>query len=1373
MTRACRSIIRALVLGVLIHSASVPAATDSASAATGPRATRLSDWLYERRFQENAYLPGLSVRVPDQVPVQHALRLSLVARIDDLVRERKIDAAAAASARAWLESLPVTGRLRVVSTEARWLRSHPQQDPVLSSAASVYVPVRPHVVAVIRDDGRLCRIVHRSGLEAKAYVNACLAEEAADWAWVAQPDGLVQRAGVAVWNQSAQDVVAPGAWIWAPRRGSGWPESLSADVIRFVATQGPVPDASEEAPPTASDLPSPPGAESTGLSLTTALAEPRRGTRPEIPPNSNEPVKLRADAVPSTSRALLLSASDWGSVGLLQTPTARMRIGGAFSISYSRVNPYTRGNVFFQPFDWMEAGFRYTTISGTDYGNYGDIDKSIDVKFRLLNESAYLPELAVGLRDVAGTGKFSSEFVVATKRTGDFDWSLGLGWGYLGARGNIKNPLSSLDRRFDERVPASGPGGQFALKSYFRGPAAVFGGVQYHTPWDALVLKGEYDGNDYKSDPFVRERSSTRRHSPFNIGLTYRAFSWADVTLGFERGNTAMLSVSVHSELSRLTQPKWLDPPTVPVSIARPAKDPDWARTMRDLEQQSAWSVDRVERRDNDVRVVVDDAQATYWRSRLDRIASVLNRDAPEGIDRFTITYRNRGVDVAEHVVNREAWVEQQTQYVPPASKSDAIVAQTPQAVEGNVVATARRPAFEQGVGLHFDYTFGTIDAPVLYRLALTESARLRLRPDTWLQAVASLALVDNYDEWLIDVNSALPRVRTRIREYVRESRFNVPNLQITHVGKFGDNHFYSAYAGYLEMMFGGVGAEWLYRPFASPVAVGIDVNAVRQRELDQHFGFLDYKTVTGHATLYWDTGWEDVQAKVSAGRYLAKDWGATLTLSRVFKNGVSMGAWATKTNVSAATFGEGSFDKGIFLTIPFDSILPRSTGITGVAAWRPILRDGGAMLARAVQLYGRTSQRSDRTLESEPAPVPNWQKIPEEHIEESMPQTLKPASQPHTRVSARGSSTEWERRGSARQLQLTQSLYDQGFRNIKVEYDPSQRVLITLSHPDMRPIARAVGRAARAALLQAPAEARGINITFVDGVTPQVRYEFFNLDRLSQYFDGKLALEEVKPFVNIQWLSPAARTHDPYARLDDADPDVTPRIVGSVMPDTLSAGRVINDFAGAAVNATKVDWLRAGALGAGLLMSTHLLDSRAYRVATDHQSNRWFDRGVKVGNALPIAGIVVAGALALDGSDPVRSRTGYAAVEAGATAYAAATGLKYLFGRARPTADLGKREFNWLTSQSPYDSFPSRHTAVAWAVATPFALEYDMPWLYGVAALTNLARVGSREHWLTDTIGGSLLGYGLGRLFWQSGRDQAGGKVYYDGSVLGMRWPW
>ena len=82
-------------------------------------------------------------------------------------------------------------------------------------------------------------------------------------------------------------------------------------------------------------------------------------------------------------------------------------------------------------------------------------------------------------------------------------------------------------------------------------------------------------------------------------------------------------------------------------------------------------------------------------------------------------------------------------------------------------------------------------------------------------------------------------------------------------------------------------------------------------------FGYYDYQVATGHASLYWDTGWYDIETQFSAGRYLAGDWGGTVAVSRRFANGWAVGAYATKTDVTAEDFGEGSFAKGLTLIDP------------------------------------------------------------------------------------------------------------------------------------------------------------------------------------------------------------------------------------------------------------------------------------------------------------------------------------------------------------------------------------------------------------------------------------------------------------------------
>lgn len=45
-------------------------------------------------------------------------------------------------------------------------------------------------------------------------------------------------------------------------------------------------------------------------------------------------------------------------------------------------------------------------------------DKAFDLKLRLWEESYWLPQVAVGARDIGGTGLFDAEYLVASKAWG-------------------------------------------------------------------------------------------------------------------------------------------------------------------------------------------------------------------------------------------------------------------------------------------------------------------------------------------------------------------------------------------------------------------------------------------------------------------------------------------------------------------------------------------------------------------------------------------------------------------------------------------------------------------------------------------------------------------------------------------------------------------------------------------------------------------------------------------------------------------------------------------------------------------------------------------------------------------------------------------
>jgi hypothetical protein len=212
--------------------------------------------------------------------------------------------------------------------------------------------------------------------------------------------------------------------------------------------------------------------------------------------------------------------------------------------------------------------------------------------------------------------------------------------------------------------------------------------------------------------------------------------------------------------------------------------------------------------------------------------------------------------------------------------------------------------------------------------------------------------LFGNLDQHNTDNDSELPHVRSDIALYQREGDPAISRLTADYVTKLDDDLYGRLSGGLLERMFGGVSAELLWKPARQSWGLGGEINYVQQRDYDQMFSFRNYDVVTGHASVYWDTGWYGIGSQVDAGRYLAGDWGATLSLKRRFANGWEFGGFFTLTDVPFDEFGEGSFDKGIFLTIPFNWFLPYESRSQFSTVLRPLTRDGGQRLVISNRLY-------------------------------------------------------------------------------------------------------------------------------------------------------------------------------------------------------------------------------------------------------------------------------------------------------------------------------------------------------------------------------------------------------------------------------------
>src|SRR2546423_312430 len=153
--------------------------------------------------------------------------------------------------------------------------------------------------------------------------------------------------------------------------------------------------------------------------------------------------------------------------------------------------------------------------------------------------------------------------------------------------------------------------------------------------------------------------------------------------------------------------------------------------------------------------------------------------------------------------------------------------------------------------------------------------------------------------------------------------------------------------------MYGGVGGQWLYVERGAPWAFDLSVDAVKQRDFDGRFGFRDYQTVTALAALHYRLPYQSTFT-VRTGRFLARDFGARFEIKRRFRIGMELGAWYTVTNVVDTGIGSESNyrDKGVFVSIPFEALLPADTRMTTGFSLAPWTRDPGQMVYSSADLY-------------------------------------------------------------------------------------------------------------------------------------------------------------------------------------------------------------------------------------------------------------------------------------------------------------------------------------------------------------------------------------------------------------------------------------
>ncbi|GGL53634.1 YjbH domain-containing protein [Wenxinia marina] len=663
-------------------------------------------------------------------------------------------------------------------------------------------------------------------------------------------------------------------------------------------------------------------------------------------------------ALPATAQERGLSYNMYGQVGLIDMPTALSAPDGQITATVGGFSGQIRGNFTFQITPRLSGTFRYSGLQG--YSLPGNplidedefyYDRSFDLRYQILDEGEYVPAVAVGLQDFLGTGTFSGEYIVATKTLGDsFRVTAGLGWGRLAT-------ADSLGMPFGERPERDfGSGGEVEFDQFFRGDVAVFGGIEYAAT-DALTIKAEYSSDAYEQET---DLGIVEVNSPFNIGLAYRPIDGVQLGAAYMHGSDIAIWGTVLLDPAMRPFGGGLDPAPVPVAVR--GADPDIARSWDRATLPVATLTDRIRRGLATEGLILDGidlsggtARVRYTNTRyrseaqaMGRAARVLTTLLPADFGTFVLEPSQRGIPISSNTFSRTDLEQLEN----TAGGAQEILDRARIGDAGGLpplTPVPREDRFDWGVRPYLNFVI--FDGPAEVVAGIEARASYEITPNLVLSGAVRYRVTPTDDNDPERDEPVLYPVRTDAADYIREGNPGIQHLTLAYYGRPARNLYSRVTVGYLESMYGGISTEVLWAPVDANYALGAEVNYVRQRDFDQLFGFQDYDVVTGHVSAYYDFQ-NGFHGQLDVGRYLAGDWGATVAVDREFENGWSVGAYATLTDVSFEDYGEGSFDKGIRVTIPFDWFLGTPTRTTASNSLASLTRDGGARLGVDGRLY-------------------------------------------------------------------------------------------------------------------------------------------------------------------------------------------------------------------------------------------------------------------------------------------------------------------------------------------------------------------------------------------------------------------------------------
>lgn len=647
--------------------------------------------------------------------------------------------------------------------------------------------------------------------------------------------------------------------------------------------------------------------------------------------------------------------------GYFSMPSARTYRAGVLGTSYAYLPPYQLWSLGIQFFDHIEATGNYWVYQGileNTFGHLGfgdDAERAANLKLLVLRESDgfdFLPNIAIGWNDFMGSCRFSSFYAVATKQFLEANLEATLGWG----EGRIKGVFGAL---------------AWSPFRHFDCFASSFSFV------------AEYDANNYRHHRAEHPKGRGIK-SRINVGVQADLWDLFRLSASTIRGEDWAASIAFRYNWgsSKGLFPKFDDP--APYKAPINTQPIGFLRSQKQLAQELAYALkdqgldlfrlfsipepkgfDRLWMKVINVRY----REENEVRSRL---AHILSHLIPINISSVTVVMEADGIPTQEYRFRKEELkryregkiAEPEFRVVAPLKEASS----NPSVYEGTLLFQRRKPTWLLTFRPWMRSFFGSSRGKFKYELGVGLGPEGYLFDEIYYTLWGTYTVASstqNLCDWDRLNPSKILNVRSDSIRYNQGHSLHLEQAFLQKSWNLGSGWFSRIALGYFEMAYAGFSWETLYYPVQSNWAIGVEISPVWKRSYfgvgfqhkvrkwtDDGCTYFPYTGFQYFAEFYYQYKPLELDFRLSAGQFLARDKGIRIEGGRTFESGLRLGLWYTLTNAGDVVNGQRYYDKGFSITMPLDIFMNKSSRTrigTAMSAW---LRDCGARAATGKQLY-------------------------------------------------------------------------------------------------------------------------------------------------------------------------------------------------------------------------------------------------------------------------------------------------------------------------------------------------------------------------------------------------------------------------------------